>query len=529
MNENMNVTFDYSARILERTEICDLSDDYTLPDYMPAIGRVISCTATAAPPALYLGGGNAEFAGGVRYLLHYESAEDSTLWCAELPSEYDHLISAERIPNLPSDPSALAGLASAEAENVSARITAPRRLTVKSKIRLGMGISCASKFETAFRGDADDTDALRYLEASSPYGINSYGTSAPIILRDKIAYSDLGLSDSESCRIISSRAKVMINRAEANGNTVECKGEINACMLYTSEDENERPRRITRRIPFSAEIPMQTLATVSASPVGVRAYGVCPTVTTASDDDGINLEAALMLSAESAWISSLSYLKDVYSQNAECEISKNSIEYRVPIACFNGNATISAQSKLDSLGLDGGMKLLDYNAYVLPNVEWEITDSGKLVLNGKMKITAIADNGAELIPIEFESDFKYTADLPDVQGAASPKINIIADVCDIKCRLDSERIYADCELCVSVLAEDEKKISAVSEVNMNSLPSADKSNARIIVYYPAKGETLWDVAKRYRADISDIADKNALSVTSPDASESLSKSKFLII
>ncbi|MBO5702553.1 MAG: DUF3794 domain-containing protein [Clostridia bacterium] len=529
MTDNLKGKFDYTARVLDRTDFCDLSDDYTLPDYMPAIGRVISCSATAAPPALYLGGGNIEFAGGVRYLLHYESAEDSTLWCAELPSEYDHLIYADRIPNLPSDPSDIAGLVSAEAENVSARITAPRRLTVKSKVRLGMGISCASKFETAFRGDADDTDALRYLEASSPYGINSCGTSAPIICRDKIAFSELGLSDTDTCRVISSRAKVMINRAETNGNSVDCKGEINACMLYTSENENERPRRITRRIPFSAEIPMTNLPAVSASPIGVRAYGICPTVTATSGEDGINLETALMLSAESAWMSSLSYLKDVYSQTAECELSKAPLEFRIPLACFNGNATISAQSKLDTLGLDGGMKLLDYNATVLPNTEWEITDSGKFVLNGKMKVTAVADNGAELLPAEFESDFKYTADIPDAKGAFSPKINVIADVSDIKCRLDSDRIYADCELCVSVLAEDEKKVSAVSEVNLTAVHSENKSASRIIVCYPAKGETLWDVAKRYRADVNDIAENNSLSVTSPDASDSLAKSKFLII
>ena len=529
MNDNLKGNFDYTARILDRTEFCDLSDDYTLPDYMPAIGRVIYCTAATAPPALYFGGGNIEFAGGVRYLLHYESAEDSTLWCAELPSEYDHLISTDRIPNIPNDPADIAGLVNADAENISARITAPRRLTVKSKIRLNICISSASKFETVFRGDTDKSDALRYLEASSPYGINSCGSSTPIICRDKIAYSELGFSESDSCRVISSRAKVMINRAEASGNTVDCNGEINVCMLYVSENENDRPRRAIRRIPFSAELPMSNLPSISASPIGVRAYGICPTVTVTAGEDGINIETALMLSAESAWLSSLSYLKDVYSKHAECETSRTPMEIYIPIACFNGNATISAQSKLDALGLDSGMKLLDFNASVLPNTEWEISESGKFLLNGKMKVAAIADNGAELLVAEFESDFKYTADMPDAKDASDLKINVITDISDIKCRIDSDRLYADCELCVSVLAEDKRKINAVSEINMTAIQSSDKPASRIIVCYPAKGETLWDVAKRYRADASDIAERNSLSVTSPDSPESLAKSKFLII
>ena len=164
MNENMSGRFDYTARVLDGTELCDLSDDYTLPDYMPAIGRVISCTASVALPSTYLGGGSLEFAGGVRYRLHYESAEDSSLWCAELPSEYDILIPSDRTSDLPADPSEISGITEAVAENITARITAPRRLTVKSRIRLTSDLCRRSEFVTAFRGDVSDMGALRYLE-----------------------------------------------------------------------------------------------------------------------------------------------------------------------------------------------------------------------------------------------------------------------------------------------------------------------------------------------------------------------------
>ena len=529
MNDNLKGKFDYTARVLDRTDLCDLSDDYTLPDYMPAIGRVISCTGVAAPPALYVGGGNIEFAGGVRYLLHYESAEDSTLWCAELPAEYDHIIPTDRIASSSIDPDGIFGITQATPENISARITAPRRLTVKSRIRLPITLSATASFETAFRGDTEDTDAIRYLKGSSPYGIISCGSSAPIICRDKVSFYELGLTNSETCRIISSRAKVMITRTDVVGNTLECKGEFNANMLYILEEENERPRRITRRIPFSAEIPLQNLPAATSSPIGIRAYGICPTVTTSSDEDGINLELALLICGEALWISSISYIKDVYSQNADCELSRTNTELRIPIACFNGNATVSAQTKLDALGLDGGLKLLDYSACILPDTEWELKENGKLIISGKMKINLIADNGSELIPAEFESDFKYVTEIHNADGLLAPILNIIADVSDIKCRLDGERIYADCEISVSVLAEDERKISTVSEVNMTSSTDASDAPSSIIVCYPAKGETLWDVAKRYRADAREIAERNSLSAASPDAADSLAKSRFLIL
>lgn len=529
MNDNLKGKFDYTARVLDRTDLCDLSDDYTLPDYMPAIGRVISCTGVAAPPALYIGGGNIELAGGVRYLLHYESAEDSTLWCAELPAEYDHIIPIDRIATSSIDPEKIFGITKATAESIGTRITAPRRLNIKSRIRLPIALSATAHFETAFHGDTEDTDAICYLEGASPYGMLSCGSSAPIICRDKVSFYELGLTDSETCRIISSRAKVMITRTDVVGNTLECKGEVNANMLYILEEENERPRRIARRIPFSAEIPLQNIPAAASNPIGIRAYGVCPTITTNSGEDGISLEVAILISGETLWISSISYLKDVYSQKADCELSRTNTELRIPIACFNGNATVSAQNKLDTLGLDGDIKLLDYGACVLPDAEWELKENGKLIISGKMKINMIADNGSELIPAEFESDFKYVTEIHNSDALLSPNLNIIADVSDIKCRLDGERIYADCEISVSVLAEDERKIATVSEVYLTESTAASEIRSAIIVCYPAKGETLWDVAKRYRADARDIAERNSLSAVSPDAADSLAKSKFLIL
>ena len=526
MTDNLKGKFDYTARVLDRTDLCDLSGDYTLPDYMPAIGRVISCTGVASPPALYLGGGNVEFAGGVKYFLHYESAEDSSLWCAELPGEYDHLVSADRIGNLPAEPSSLGGLVSVAAENVSVRVTGPRKLTVKSKIRLGMGISSEASFETAFRGDVSRPDAIRYLNGSSPYGINSCGVSAPVVCRDRISAAELHTSG--NFRIVSARGKVMVNRLETLQNSLDCRGEINATVIIVDEEENARPQRLTRRIPFSAEIPLNTAAD-SGVLSGTRAYGVCPSFSAVGDDDGIALEATLLICGEAAFVKSFDFIRDVYSRAAECELSATEFNIRVPIACFNGNATVSASTKCVGLGLDGGMKILDCRAEVLPTLEWEVKDNGKLALSGKMKLSLVADNGAELIPAEFESDFRYTADLQGASELTSPRISVVSDIFDAKCRIDGENVYADCELCVSILAEDERRIRTVSEVNLIPEKETAPSASRIVVCYPGKGETLWEVARRYRADAAVIAEKNSIEAELPDAPDSLAKSRFLII
>ncbi len=510
--------FTYRARVFDRAEPCELSDDYTLPDYMPAVGRVLSCTACVAPPALYIASGSIEYAGGMRYRLMYESADDSSLWCAELPTEYDIFVTPDRDSSLPSDPAKLSELADVRAENVTARITAPRRMTVKSRVRLTTDLSAEKAFEPNLRGDLSDPDAVKTLTAKAPSGLSVSATSAPVSCRDKITHAELGLSDSDAIRIISSRSDVMIKSLEPIADSLECRGDLCVSLMFIKEGEGERPRRVSRKIPFSGTVEL------GAQNIGTRAYGSCPNLTAHADDDGITLEGDILLCAESEGATEVTYLRDIYSQAADCETSRTKLNIRHPVSCFNANATLSASSDTASLGFDSGMKLADFSARIVDH-ESSISN-GKLNLNGKMKISALADNGAELIPAEFDSDFKYAADIPEAAGSEELISNIIPSLCDIRCRIDGDRIFADCELCVAVKVEKESTMNVISEINFSPFASETPRASQILICYPASGETLWDVAKRYRSDAKTIAEKNSFETASPDAEIT---AKYLII
>lgn len=524
MNDNMSGSFDFTARVPELCELCELSDDYTLPDYMPAIGRVIACTATVSLPSMYLGGGNLEFAGGVRYRLHYEAAEDSALWCAELPGEYDILIPSDRISELSIDPTELSGISHAEAENVSARITAPRRLTLRSRIRLCASLCRRSHFDAAFRGDIGETEAIRRLEATAACGILASGLSAPIVCKDRIPLSEAGLYDGSSFRIISSHGSPMLTRLEQVDSIIHCRGDLCISLLIASESDGERPRRITRKLPFSAELRPDVELSDS---LGIRALGVCPSVSATADDDGISIEATILITAEAAASTRVRYLKDIYSQKAEAETAYAALTLHSPIACFNGNMTVSASAPVADIGMDAGMRAVDCRARVLPELSSEIGEGGKLTVSGRIKTTVLADNGAEMTSAEFDSDFKYTCDLSC--SPASPTISVIASIAETKCRIDNGRLESDSELCLAVRVEESCPIRAVSEVNMTRLAAEKSSAANMIVYYPAKGESLWDIAKKYHTDALELAEKNALNMTAPDAPDVLARTAFIII
>ena len=518
--------FSYTLRLFDRPQTCELSDDFTLPDYMPAIGRVLSCSAVTAAPTLYLGGGSAEYAGGIRYSVLYESADDSTLWCADLPSEYDLVMSDN---SLPKDPAGLSYLPDVTAENVYARVTAPRKMTVKSRVRLSPELRAHSEPETLVHGEKSSDD-LRLLKGSVKCGYYASSASEPLVCKDTLTRAEAGLSTGDEFRIISSRGEAMISQVQISDGGALCRGEVCAHVLLTKDGEGERPRKMIRKIPFSTTLPIGSALPRESDIVGIRATAVCPTLNTTAGEDSIELEATVMTSAEVAAIGELAYIKDAYSKACDCETGKRRLTIPSPIACWNGNATVSVGKALSELSLDSGMRLCDVRAALLPDIKTELSEDGRFTASGKIKISAIADNGAELIPAEFDADMRYNTDLHRAEDGLPVKASLSASISDVKGRIDSDRLVCDCEVSISCLIDKEEEIEAIDEINLTPSSFSRPDASHIRVCYPAIGETLWDIAKRYRTDAEIIAEKNSLEPTaSPDSADSLQKSKFLII
>ena len=237
-----------------------------------------------------------------------------------------------------------------------------------------------------------------------------------------------------------------------------------------------------------------------------------------------------MLSAEAAATGEIAYIKDAYSKTSDCESSRRKLTLPSPVACWCGNATVSSSKPLTDLSLDSGMRLCDIRATLLPEIKTEISEGGRFTASGKIKFSAIADNGAELIPAEFDADMKYTADIRGNVDDLPLVTSVSAAVAEVKGRIDSDRIVCDCELYISCLIDKEQEIDSIGEINLTPSAFSQPDASHIRVCYPSANETLWDIAKRYRTEANLIAEKNSLEPTpSPDSSDSISNTKYLII
>ena len=141
------------------------------------------------------------------------------------------------------------------------------------------------------------------------------------------------------------------------------------------------------------------------------------------------------------------------------------------------------------------------------NIKYEISD-GELTASFDLALSLVArsaDNG-ECFTVKLESPFSEK--IKSVGVSESSKIRINITPCEISPAFDSERIYADCDVIITVLAEDAKSVKILRELSSKKKERTDCR--RITVYYPENGDTLWSVSKKYGVSPEKIAYANMM-------------------
>ncbi len=524
MNEIMAARFELEVPLAEKSVLCEMSDDYTLPDYMPPIKRVISAEAVVSPPESYVSQTGCELGGNMRYRILYEGGDEGGVWCVELPAEYEATSSLDG----GGDNEKCHCRATAAVETPTVRVSAPRRMNIRSRVRMRVAVSSDESFDCTYRGESIPDNEVRCLGGTASAMQTLYGKSEAIALNDSFVVG----SDGEQVRVISCRGELNVTNADAKRTGVMCSGELLLKILLCREGEGERPYAVSRKIPFSGEAAYTGELREGAELCGACAWGSLVSCVANVSDTHLVCEAEVILCAEAQAQYSFGYLRDVYALSNVSETSSQRVHLRCPISCINGNVSINGTSPIDGAKLDTGVKVLDVRGVASPDVNIEF-DGDQIEFSGKVRFSALTDNGSELAVHELDIPYKYTAELAGSARGAELCAHAIVNVCGCRARIDGEEMVVDAELYVAAAVAQKESIDAITEVRFGSIRRAPDGSprpaARITVCYPSLGESLWSVAKRYGADFARVAADNGIDADAPDSEDSLASVSFLIV
>ncbi|MBQ7321762.1 MAG: LysM peptidoglycan-binding domain-containing protein [Clostridia bacterium] len=516
-----------------KTVSAELTQEFVLPDYSPEMRKLLRVTPTVQPPSRFLGIGEAEFSGNVCFSVLYLGA-DGAPYSTELSLPYSFRTPIENDERTASD-RPICTDAAISVDSVSPRLNAPRKLRIHC--RLSALITGLYDVETDMNVPHDGDDRPETRETVLAVARTAFAAGEIMELTDELTVP----AGEGELRLIESGGAVQLLETTLTESTVTCRGELHWKVLLTRDPAGGEPAEetataapaadapievLTRRIPFSQEIELS--AVPSHGTWEVMACGTCTGITARVEEDRVLCAATVALEAQVQGSEDRTFVCDCFSTKYQSTCEMRRYVCRRPVLCLNGNVTEGGTIALADAGIPTGSTPIDLSADAVSLAA--VCERGRAVLVGEGRYRLLYRTAeGELGCAEFRLPLRY--EIAEA-GGLGENCALLGDVRAVmlggRARTDGESLTVDAEWALAARIYTEESVEAVSELHPGE--AWESTQGAYVLCYPARGETLWNIAKRYHTAIRPLAALNRLSgAADPATPASLEGVRFLMI
>ena len=470
----------------------DVSGEYTLPDYLPDINRLLRVSSAIGRTSSHAGEeGGVDFDGEVNFSVVYSSS--------------DGLVknAAFKVPfggNMPSAESIAKGLCHS-AENTVCRLQSPRRIVMKCRVISTASVPEKLRISPVISGKVSPADeaALERKEKILRYGEAGEISVAGSVSED-VTVEGGAQGYPQISEIVAVSMTPCVYDAKVYEGRLVYKGDVMTELILREAAQEGVPASyfsIWRSIPISGDadaegLPEDTLFAADCSVYGLE-YRI------AKDQKGedrtveLDFEYSVCFCAFTEY--SASAVDDIYSPDYETSAETARVTLRRPTKCVRFNFTSSGESQRDEDDFDTVV-----SASARASCDGVTVKEGKLTVRGTADVNVILSNGAGAytvksfkVPLRCETEGALPRD--GFSEGDMVDFDAYTSVLSVKPRMSRDAVAADIETAVSLLLfTGESSDIVVSCTVMKDRPR-EKRPGVMRLYYPEKDETLWDVAK----------------------------------
>ncbi len=490
----------------ESQGVTEISEEFSLPDYVPEIRRVLTVLAQVLPESKYLqesqGGSTLDLGGSVTYSLIYTD-DEGKLNAIPLNSNYETKITLQTSPQYT--------LVDTSVENVSYRVTAPRRLTIKARVK--------SKVTTATQNQVTENVTPRssadelYLEKKEK---TVQSVDMTIATLSNVRISDKLTTDKEkSVKPIWCDARLVIKDSRVQNGFVSARGEaIVKCLAL----ENEEIKVIERTMPIAEEIEVQGVKDTGVARVGGRCVSLSISNEELNDATQLFFDLVCDLEAEVYSNSDRVLTEDIYSTANEMEVTYKQVPVYSVVKAGGASFTFNESTKRKSKEMSEIIDVL-----VDPVCEKTEIKGDKMIATGKLNVTLLGTKENETereylcetydLPLRYELDMKKRVE----NGIG----RCLFSTLDANARFDKDSVSVTCEIYPSFSVFERTTEGILDTGVIKNDKEIKKDGSTIRVYFPTEGDTLWEIAKKYHTTISKLAQDNSIAPSAKSLSKNL--------
>ncbi|MBQ7075832.1 MAG: DUF3794 domain-containing protein [Clostridia bacterium] len=471
--------------------------DIIVPDTKPDIAKILQVSANVVIQNKHCAYDRVSVDGKCDISILYIS-EHNTVCSINNVQSFSHVIDAKGVlENMDAE-------IEADLQSVDYFVTNSRKLNVKMLIAIDVNATNCINRDLCV-GVSGDSNVQMLKKNIMPFNRVYKGTQQFTIkecLELPAGKPDIDTILKSEMRLNTSDVKVLNDKIVVDGNAF-------LSVIYLDANDQTRIHYVEYEVPFS-EI-LDTLGSKEGDVTNVKIK--CEQLYTepACDSDGdnrrINIEAVATACIKIYCESELEIIEDAYSTdcivNTECK--KDSIDKLV--TCNKTQVTLK-----DVIDLPKDVSQV-FRVCAKPNIADTYIEGNKVCVGGIMEVDVLymADDGE--CPIScFTHKHKFT------QYIECDGINE-SMLCDVFVTVDSVsyNISGPSQIEFRIVATIDTKIISkydinyISDITVEEQPPCDNNNCLIKIYFVGKGDTLWNIAKRYRTTADKIITDNNLS------------------
>lgn len=393
--------------------------------------------------------------------------------------------------------------AEAEVENMSFSLINSRKINIRGTVGINIKATVPAVAELAVGLDEDvpvevSKKTVRVLNSACE-------SEQGITVREQI---ELPPGKPPVGEVLKADATVIPREVHMLENSVSLSGEVKTVVLYLSAEESESLQFLEAVTPFEENIEV---AGSNDALDGEADYCVkdiyCEVM---EDTDGdrriLGVEAVLGVSVKGSETLNVNAVSDAYALSGEVVCTDKVYNIERIIDKLSAQITQKDMTELPEYMPDISQV---FNCVANPHVESIKAEDGKVIIDGVVSVNILYMSEDENMPVAdlpHSIKFNHIFNVPDMESGAV--CDARAEIEHINYKLGAMRdIELRCVIGITVKIVTENGFTAVEEIEWNEdAPMPPLPN--MIIYFVQPGDTLWNIAKRYRTTVENILEHN---------------------
>ncbi len=470
-----------------------VDSDAIVNDSKPDLLKIVHIDAHAKISRAEIMGGKMMIGGHVTYKVLYQPENAEGICSIYTGADFSHMEENARFAD------GMHCRVTADVEHLEHELVNSRKIKIKCVVGLEVSVEDAASVMLPLEISGDNLQ-----KKFCPFG----GYTRQVSKRDIISVSDaltLPAGNPNIGTLLKSDASLCNKDIKVIAGKVIIKGEIKVCTMYSPE-ASSLVHSCTHSMPFTEILDAEGISEEHLCRVTTEVEESDFSLATDSDGDiriinanvriGVKINADLPISEN--------VVSDVYSLTDNLNIAYTTLDTKTPLFTTDFDHTLNCSVRPDV----GATVQSVHNMTAKPTIMEITTHDGKVEINGYLDVVCTCITNDKTCPVSVHTEeipFKIeTADqmyTENMNPSVELETNLVNFDLGISGSIDT-RVVMSCHMQLSKVG----KISIVESIESTGI--ADSKSPSIVLCFVQKGDTLWDIAKRYHTKTEYIEELN---------------------